>query len=228
MHWDGPILYQSDYQGVYQSVIAQLTELDQIFPCTCTRKALAANGHTIYPGTCLHVKNNANKPHSLRIKSKDIDISFTDEIQDSQSHQLAGQHGDFIVKRKDNIIAYQLAVVVDDRLQNISHVIRGYDLLDSTPKQIFLQQTLGYHTPAYCHVPVITDADGNKLSKQTFAQSVSNETPVATLFKLLTLLNQNPPERLKQSSVDKLLNWAIANWQVEQLKKMRAISRGID
>ena len=148
-------------------------------------------------------------------------------MQGSQSQNIAHQHGDFIVRRKDNIIAYQLAVVIDDHLQNISHVIRGFDLLDSTPKQIFLQQTLAYATPGYCHIPIITDPQGAKLSKQTFAQAVSIEKPEKTLFLLLELLKQNPPHQLKKASVKELINWAIDHWQTDSLKKIRAINKGI-
>lgn len=227
LHWDDSILYQSDNIETYQSVITQLTEQALVFPCICTRKALSNNGFKVYPGTCLKIKNNPDKPHSLRIKSQNISISFHDELQNDQNHELAQQHGDFIVKRKDNIIAYQLAVVIDDHLQKISHVIRGYDLLDSTPKQIFLQQTLGYSTPAYCHVPIIIGPDGHKLSKQTFARAISNDSPEKTLFKLLGLLKQNPPSQLKKASVKELICWGIENWQVDQLKKTRAINKEI-
>lgn len=228
LHWDGSIFYQSDHLAIYQTVISNLIEEELVFPCVCTRKALASDGFAVYPGTCRKIKNNGDKPHSLRIKSKDIEISFADQLQDYQCHQMAQQHGDFIVRRKDNIVAYQLAVVVDEYLQNISHVIRGFDLLDSTPKQIFLQQTLGYSTPAYCHVPVINGADGHKLSKQTFAQAISSEKPEKTIFNLLGLLKQNPPAQLKKASVKELINWGIEHWQVDKLKKTRAINEGFN
>ena len=227
LHWDGSILYQSDNQEIYADIITQLKNQGLIYPCTCTRKALAANNTPVYPGFCLNNKVISNSPHSLRIKSKPVKVNFIDEIQGAQSHNIAHQHGDFIVRRKDNIIAYQLAVVIDDHLQNISHVIRGFDLLDSTPRQIFLQQTLAYATPRYCHVPILVDAQGDKLSKQTFAQAVSREKPEKTLFLLLELLKQNPPHQLKKASVNELINWAIEHWQIDSLKKVRAINKGI-
>ena len=105
--------------------------------------------------------------------------------------------------------------------------MRGFDLLDSTPKQIFLQQILGYSTPSYCHVPIITDSNGCKLSKQAFAQPVAKENPHKTLFQLLQLLNQNPPDQLKTASVREIMNWGIHHWNADSLKKIRAIPNNI-
>jgi len=227
LHWDGSILYQSDNQKVYASTISQLRDQGLIYPCICTRKALAANNNPVYPGFCLNNKVTGNSPHALRIKSKPVKVNFIDELQGYQNHNIAHQYGDFIVRRKDNIIAYQLAVVIDDHLQNISHVIRGFDLLDSTPKQIFLQQKLTYTTPSYCHVPVIVDPQGDKLSKQTFAQAVSIEKPEKTIFLLLELLKQNPPLQLKKASVKELIDWAIEHWNTDSLKKIRTINKSI-
>lgn len=225
LYWDGPVLYQTDNLQIYQRIVKQLINQDLVYPCSCTRKALSTNKTAVYSGFCLKSKVDKNLPHALRIKSKDLEISFDDEMQGHQIHSLVQQHGDFIVKRKDNIIAYQLAVVIDDSIQNISHVIRGFDLLDSTPKQIFLQQILGYSTPKYCHIPVIVDPQGHKLSKQTFAQAISTKTPEKTLFLLLQLLAQKPPVLLKNASVNELICWAIDNWNSLHLKNKRAINR---
>ncbi len=194
-----------------------------VYPCTCTRKSLLTFNSPIYPGICRNNTQDQKHPYALRLKSTDCTICFNDELQGHQSHSIAQQYGDFIIKRKDAVIAYQLAVTVDDYQQNISHVIRGCDLLDSTPKQIFLQQTLGYSTPSYCHLPVITNARGEKLSKQTRAEAVSTRNPEKTLFLLLTLLKQNPPQNLKNASPQTLINWAITHWQADRLKKVRAI-----
>ena len=220
LNWHGSIYYQSQNLEVYKTIISKLTQHALVYPCTCTRKALAE--FSVYPGICRKTKNN-NSPHSLRIKSDNTAITFDDELQGSLNHNIASQHGDFIIKRKDNITAYQLAVVIDDYQQKISHVIRGYDLLDSTPKQIYLQTLLGYPTPNYCHIPVITDQKGDKLSKQTFAEGVSIEKPQKTLYLLLELLRQNPPPQLKKASVKDILSWAIEHWNTQPLKKIRAI-----
>ncbi|MCK5188740.1 MAG: tRNA glutamyl-Q(34) synthetase GluQRS [Methylococcales bacterium] len=224
LEWDDSVCYQSNHQQTYQTIITRLIAQNLVYPCTCTRKALASNNSAIYPGFCLNNQQKNDLAHSLRIKSEAIEIVFDDELQGHQCHNIAQQHGDFIIKRKDNIIAYQLAVVIDDHLQNITHVVRGFDLLDSTPKQIFLQQILGYSTPQYTHVPVIIDKEGNKLSKQTFAQAVPTESPHKTLYLLLELLKQNPPASLKNTTVNEVLNWAIEHWTPETLKKIRAIN----
>ena len=176
----------------------------------------------VYPGTCL-IAPAQDSPSSLRIKTNPVIISFADELQGKQSHQLASEHGDFIIKRKDHITAYQLAVVIDDDRQNISHIVRGYDLLDSTPKQIFLQKLLAYKTPQYCHFPVIIDKYGHKLSKQKCAQAVSTEQPQRTLYLLLELLHQKPPKQLKNASVQSIINWGIKHWDSSPLKNLHSV-----
>jgi len=227
LHWDGNIDYQSQHLEEYQNIIDDLLKKDLIYPCYCNRKTLNSSGSAVYSGLCRHT-NKQNIPSSLRIKSKPISTRFNDELQGWQDSNFVDQHGDFIIKRKDNITAYQLAVVIDDHRHNINHVVRGFDLLDSTPKQIFLQKTLGYKTPNYCHFPVIIDQQGNKLSKQKCAQAASTESPQNMLFLLLELLQQNPPKNLKKSSVEEILNWAIEHWQSAPLKKMRAINNKIN
>lgn len=228
LYWDGDISYQQNNQEHYRVAIKYLLDCHLVYPCTCTRKALALNPSKTYPKTCLTSIVKDSTPHSLRIKSKDITICFNDQLQTQQIEQLANQHGDFIIRRKDNIIAYQLAVVIDDHLEKINHVVRGFDLLDSTPKQIYLQQLLGYKTPQYCHIPVITDLEGDKLSKQSFAEGVSSKNPEKTLLLLLELLAQSPPKLLKTASVHQIIDWAIDHWKAEPLKKIRAISNRID
>jgi len=163
-------------------------------------------------------------PHALRIKTDNRIITFQDELQGPVCHNLAEQDGDFIVKRKDRIIAYQFAVVIDDDLQHVNHIVRGFDLLDETPKQIYLQQRLGLDTPSYMHVPVIVDAQGYKLSKQTQAMAVGLTSPQRIIFELLTLLKQNPPIELQEAPVTELLNWAVKNWNADVLRRVQIVS----
>jgi len=222
LHWDGEIYYQSKHLDSYQSIISDLKHNNHIYPCNCSRKSLLLS--PVYPQTCRYSEKAITPPYSLRIKSKALDINYSDELQGCRQHNFAQQFGDFIIKRKDNITAYQLAVVIDDHMQNITHVVRGFDLLDSTPKQIFLQQVLGYATPHYCHIPIIVDKQGQKLSKQSFAQAISIDTPSKTLFTLLTLLKQKPPLQLQNASISEIIDWAITNWQPQALKKIRAIN----
>ncbi len=221
--WDGEADFQSQHLEQYQKVIDILSSKGLVYPCYCSRKTLSSANSVVYSGTCFHAKPQ-NTPASLRIKSAPVEIGFKDELQGYQSYQFAKQHGDFIIKRKDHITAYQLAVVIDDLRQNITHVVRGYDLLDSTPKQIFLQNSLNYRSPHYCHFPVIIDQYGHKLSKQKCAQAVSAEKPENNLFLLLQLLRQNPPKQLKKSSVKEIINWGIEHWQSEPLKNIHTIN----
>jgi glutamyl-Q tRNA(Asp) synthetase len=220
LHWDDSVVYQSQYLDVYHEIIDQLVKDKLIYPCTCSRKTLT----DIYSGVCRDKQTPPNRPYSHRIKTDNRLISFKDELQGLISHNLA-EHGDFILKRKDQIIAYQFAVVIDDDRQCINHVVRGVDLLDSTPRQIYLQQILGLVTPDYMHVPVIIDEQGYKLSKQTLATAVDLKKPDAVIFELLTLLKQNPPSELQHAPSTELLGWAIEHWNPGMLKNCRAISR---
>ncbi len=227
LFWDGPIYYQTDQLNHYQQIIESLQNRQLIYPCNCTRKSLRALDNPIYPGICRDKSVQADT-FSLRIKCSDSEVRFTDQLQGNQQHNMARQHGDFIIKRRDQITAYQLAAVIDDQQQGISHVVRGYDLLDSTPKQIYLQQILGYRSPVYCHFPVIVDSKGDKLSKQSFADAVSLKKPEKTLFFLLQLLCQQPPEKLKHASLQSMIDWGIEHWQTEVLKNVHSIPHYID
>lgn len=229
LHWDGDVYYQSQHIDVYNDIINHLQKNKLIYPCTCSRKTLTASdrGQTqpdIYPGICRDQQIPPDGPHALRIKTDKRIIVFQDELQGRVAYDLAGQHGDFIVQRKDRIIAYQFAVVIDDDLQHVNHIVRGFDLLDATPKQIYLQQLLGLATPGYMHVPVIVDEQGYKLSKQTQATAVDLTSPSRVIFALLVLLKQNPPIELQQATVIELLNWAIAHWNPGFLKNVHAVS----
>jgi glutamyl-Q tRNA(Asp) synthetase len=150
-------------------------------------------------------------------------IEFDDALQGHIAQHLESEIGDFVVKRADGLYAYQLAVVVDDAYQNITHIVRGCDLLASTPRQIHLQRLLGLPTPAYMHLPVAVNAQGEKLSKQTLAPAISTDHAVATLISALDFLQQQPPAELRQGSVEEVLGWARENWQPERLKGCRQI-----
>ncbi len=178
----------------------------------------------IYPGICRNKTIPDNVPYATRIKTDERTVVIEDGLQGQVSHNLAQQDGDFILKRKDGIIAYQFAVVIDDHLQSVSHVMRGCDLLAETPKQIYLQQLLGFPTPAYQHVPILVDKQGHKLSKQTLATAVDTQLPNLVLFELLLWLKQNPPDDLIGATANELLDWAINHWQAEVLSLSSTIS----
>ncbi len=230
LHWDHDVVYQSQQIELYNSALEQLHQQQLLFPCICTRKGLIKYhqknpGPAIYPGFCRNKSLSENQPHALRIKTENSEITFTDQLQGGVIENLQQVHGDFILKRKDQIIAYQLAVVVDDHTQRITEVVRGIDLLDSTTRQIYLQQKLGVKQLHYLHIPVIVDQQGCKLSKQTFAAAVDPKSASSTLHKLLILLKQSPPDELNKAPVAQQLDWAIENWNPNPLKKIRAISQ---
>ena len=224
LHWDDKIYYQSQHIEHYQAILERLEQDNWLYPCTCTRKKLAASGPP-YPGYCRQKKIAADSTFALRIRTKQQPIVFKARLQGRIEQNLQQSCGDFILKRKDDVIAYQLAEIVDERQQNITHIVRGFDLLDSTPRQIYLQQCLGLPQPDYMHIPVIVDQHGIKLSKQTHAEAVSAKHPEKTLWLLLNLLRQQPPETLQQASAREILSWGIEHWKPEKLKKIRAIEQ---
>lgn len=225
LNWDEAVFYQSQQQENYDAAIEQLQQRQLVYPCVCTRKNLTAlDNNGIYPQLCRNKFLTTDKPYSLRVKTEAGLVEFQDELQGNSQYDIAVDYGDFIVKRKDKIIAYQLAVVIDDELQQISHVMRGLDLMDSTPRQLYLQRLLGLNSPSYLHIPIITNEKGEKLSKQTFAKAIDKSNPEKTLFYILQLLKQNPPEILQNAPVSEILAWAIVHWQVERLKKITVIS----
>ncbi len=223
LDWDGEIYYQSQHIEQYQTAIKQLDQQQALYQCYCSRKQLI-NNHAIYPGFCRHQAAISKQEFALRIKTYDQTLVFNDLLQGEISENMASQHGDFIIQRKDQIIAYQLAVVIDDHLQGVNHVVRGYDLLESTAKQIYLHQLVNYQPPIYMHVPIIVDQQGQKLSKQSFAQAVEDSNRSQTLWHLLNLLKQHPPQILASGSVKQILQWAIENWQPQQLSAITSIS----
>jgi glutamyl-Q tRNA(Asp) synthetase len=233
--WDGEVVYQSQRSDLYADALKTLQNKDLTYACTCTRKEIADSSQThgidglIYPKTCYLNKPMPSSIHAAyRAVTNNQNISFVDKIQGEISQNLSRDVGDFIIKRADGLFAYQLAVVVDDAAQNVSHIVRGADLLDSTPRQIYLQQLLGFPnlnvpTPSYAHVPVASNAAGEKLSKQTLAQPVSMRLPAHQLFDALKFLGQNPPEAIKNATLGEAWRWAIANWGVLHVPKLRSI-----
>lgn len=167
--------------------------------------------------------NSRSHPHALRIKTCGTRIAFEDRLQGRINVHLDYEDGDFIVRRRDSIIAYHLAAAIDEHQQQITEVVRGTDLLSSTPRQIYLQQILNFSSPAYCHIPVLVDEFDIKLSKQTGATAISIKEPCKTLFKVLSLLKHSPPKELTRAPPNDLLDWAIANWNITKLDQVKSI-----
>jgi glutamyl-Q tRNA(Asp) synthetase len=221
--WDGAIVYQSTQTKYYQQALDQLMSRSLVFPCLCSRKQLLKSSSEIYPGTCRHRQLPENKPHALRIRVQDIDIGFNDVVMGAQRQNIEKQCGDFIIKRRDGLFAYQLAIVVDDAMQNISEVVRGADLLDSTPRQIYLQRLLHYPTPAYCHLPLAVDAAGNKISKSAGATRININKRESLLLSALYFLGQQPPHELEKCSLNDIWGWAIKHWQISLVPAVKCI-----
>jgi glutamyl-Q tRNA(Asp) synthetase len=218
LHWDEDIIYQSRRTAFYAEAFHRLKDAGAVYPCACSRKeiadsALQRGDELVYPGTCRNGMAQGKDARAWRVRVSDTRIVFNDRMQGNIAQELATEVGDFVVLRADGLFAYQLAVVVDDAAQGITDVVRGADLLYSTPRQIYLQQLLGLATPAYMHLPAAVNAQGQKLSKQTLARPVEKHNAVATFFDVLVFLRQAPPAELQHGTVGQLLEWAIANWQ---------------
>ncbi|MGE5318799.1 MAG: tRNA glutamyl-Q(34) synthetase GluQRS [Hyphomicrobiaceae bacterium] len=227
--WDGAVLTQSRRDEAYVAALDALRSQGAVFACTCTRSLLAraprnAEGEIVYPGTCRLHPPPRMAAHAWRVRVKEVSVHFEDRIHGDLQQQLAHDVGDFIVKRADGLFAYQLAVVVDDAFQGITHVVRGADLLWSTPRQIYLQDLLGLPTPRYAHVPLVTNAAGQKLSKQTLAPALPAAGQGAVLALALAVLGHPPPPDLPAAGPGALLAWARAHWQIEKVPLRPAVA----
>ena len=213
---DGPVVRQGERTALYEAALARLAAAGLVYACACTRRDLEvapanAIGERVYAGTCRHGIDATRMlaAHALRVRVADASESFTDLVQGPQWQDLARDVGDFIVRRADGLFAYQLAVVVDDGEQGVTSIVRGADLLSSTPRQIWLQRRLGLPTPEYLHVPVAIDDSGRKLSKQTHAQALSGD-PVPALLAAWRFLDQHLPETVPRSGAEFLAHAARA------------------
>ena len=225
--WDGDVLVQSQRDDAYAAALDALKAQGAAYPCACTRSQLARtqfnqaprnpDGEIVYPGTCRNGLPAGATARAWRVRVPDAGTHFVDRIHGDLRQNLAHEVGDFIVKRADGLFAYQLAVVVDDAFQGITHVVRGADLLWNTPRQIVLQGLLGLPTPVYAHVPLITNAAGQKLSKQTLAPALPEAGRGAVLAEALAALGHPPPVELAGANPAGLLAWASAHWQIENV-----------
>ncbi|MCP4699621.1 MAG: tRNA glutamyl-Q(34) synthetase GluQRS [Gammaproteobacteria bacterium] len=221
MRWDGEVVYQNRRISAYQSAFSLLENKRLVYPCACPRKRTAGRA---YDGRCRAGLPQGARLRAFRVRTDAGHTGFIDELQGEFGQNLETETGDFIVKRADGLFAYQLAVAVDDAAQGITCVVRGADLLDSTPRQIYLQNLLALPTPAYCHLPVIVDAQGHKLSKQNHAAPVDDTRPLPLLVKVLEVLGQQPPKHLAHSSLPRFWEWAISHWNVAKISRVYSIS----
>jgi glutamyl-Q tRNA(Asp) synthetase len=215
--WDGEVVHQSRRSEAYRHTLDELHRLGLLYSCGCSRREIRESAppgtmQPVYPGTCRAGLPKGRRPRTLRVRVEEIAVRFDDRLQGPVEEWLPTQVGDFILRRADGLFAYQLAVVVDDALQGISDIVRGTDLLASTGRQIYLQRALGFDTPRYLHLPVVVNARGEKLSKQTGARAVNPEHPLRTLIGVLGLLGQPVPAELTDANLEEFWRWAAAAW----------------
>ncbi len=214
LHSDEPVLWQSDRGAHYQAALDRLLADGRAFACHCSRTDLAASG-----GIHRHCVARAPRPDpAIRLRVPDGSIvAFDDGLAGRVEQDVASEVGDFVLKRADGLWAYQLAVVVDDAGQGITDVVRGADLLDSTPRQILLQRVLGLPVPRYLHLPLVLDAHGDKLSKSSTALPVDAGAPLPALHRAWQALGQDPAVLHAIADVDSLLRTAVGNFRPERL-----------
>lgn len=215
--WDEAISYQSQQYDHYELALNQLKKQDLLYPCACTRKEIADSGiqgieGAVYPGTCRAGIPAGRSPRAWRVKVDTEIIHFNDLLQGEITQYIKRDIGDFVLKRADGFYAYQLAVVVDDARQGITHIVRGADLLDSTPRQLHLQSLLAYSNPQYLHLPIAVNNKGEKLSKQTLAAPIQTAEPSKPLWDALRFLGQAIPEDLRLSTTADVWDWAFTHW----------------
>lgn len=222
LHWDGEVIRQSDRLARYQQTIDDWLAMGLAYYCDCPRREIIAHDG-VYPGSCRTRQLPAAPSHAVRVQVEKTPLQFEDRLQGPISQNLNGACGDFIIRRRDGIIAYQLAVVIDDIDQGVTDVVRGADLLDSTPRQLWLYQLLQHPPPRYLHVPLIMRHDGEKLSKRLGSAPLEADQAIATLYRALGILVPNLPASLCTAPVGQQLEWAIAHWNPLCLPATRQI-----
>lgn len=223
--WEGPVLYQSRNSVQHGAAVERLLDEGRAYPCGCSRQRLATAPQgplgRIYPGTCRAASNSRH--NAIRLKTDNEPVAFVDLVQGPQEQRLETESGDFVILRRDKLIAYHLAVVVDDFAQGVSQVVRGVDLLESTPRQIYLQRVLGYPTPEYAHIPVVVNRAGQKLSKTTGAGEVPLDRVAPVLCAALRALGQPVPPDLPNAGLPTIWAWATEHWTLETMTNQRSI-----
>jgi len=224
LEWDD-LIYQHDRLDAYYKAAEELRTRGVAYPCTCTKKNLRPyNGR--YPGTCRNIKSLPNKRFSIRANCGDNSVCFSDRIQGKPSYNMKAL-GDCNIVRKDGLIAYQLAVTLDDAWMGITHIVRGMDLLESTSYQICLQNLLSITLrPVYSHIPIIVNNKGFKLSKQHGAPAIDDGQAKKTLTAALEILIAKDKDKLKslaKASLKEMLNWAVEYWSINSIPKRHFI-----
>lgn len=219
--WDGEMVRQSDRLDAYAAVIDRLFHQGLAYACTCSRKQLERY-HGIYPGLCRNL-GHAQEDAAIRLRVPELDYRFNDRVQGEYRQHLGREVGDFVIRRRDGLYAYQLAVVLDDAWQGITDIVRGADLLDSTPRQLYLQELLGLSQPRYLHVPLVTQPDGQKLGKSYRSPPLTEEQAPPLLLRALRALGQESPAELANASVAQIMKWGIAHWDAALIPRTLSV-----
>ncbi|MBI6974528.1 MULTISPECIES: tRNA glutamyl-Q(34) synthetase GluQRS [Pseudomonas] len=215
--WDGELVRQSERHDAYAKVLNDMFNHGLAYACTCSRKQLAPyNG--VYPGLCRNA-GHAQQDAAIRVRVPELEYHFIDRVQGEFRQHLGRDAGDFIIRRRDGLYAYQLAVVLDDAWQGITDIVRGADLLDSTPRQLYLQELLGLRQPRYLHVPLIVQPDGNKLGKSYRSAPLTADQATPLLLRALRALGQQTDTQLLHASPRELLDWGIAHWDATRIPR---------
>ncbi|MEX0492001.1 tRNA glutamyl-Q(34) synthetase GluQRS [Raoultella terrigena] len=216
LHWDGDVLWQSQRHEAYREHLAWLHEQGLCYYCTCTRARIHAVGG-IYDGHCRDLRLPAQDA-ALRIRQTRPVLEFYDQLRGTLIADEPLAREDFIIHRRDGLFAYNLAVVVDDRFQGVSEIVRGADLIEPTVRQISLYQHFGWQAPDYLHLPLALNAEGNKLSKQNHAPALPEGDPRPEIIRALMFLNQDVEQEWRALSIDDLLKQAVVNWKPEKIQ----------
>ena len=215
--WDGELVRQSERHDAYAKVLNDMFNHGLAYACTCSRKQLEPyNG--VYPGLCRNAVH-AQQDAAIRLRVPELEYHFIDRVQGEFRQHLGRDAGDFIIRRRDGLYAYQLAVVLDDAWQGITDIVRGADLLDSTPRQLYLQELLGLRQPRYLHVPLIVQPDGNKLGKSYRSAPLTADQATPLLLRALRALGQQTDTQLLHASPRELLDWGIAHWDATRIPR---------
>ena len=220
--WEGELVRQSERHEAYGAVLDRLFQQGLAYACTCSRKQLE-NYQGVYPGFCRDA-GHAQQDAAIRLRVPELEYAFIDRVQGEFRQHLGREVGDFVIRRRDGLYAYQLAVVLDDAWQGITDVVRGADLLDSTPRQLYLQELLGLSQPRYLHVPLIIQPDGHKLGKSYRSPPLATEQAAPLLVRALRALGQSPPTELTGAHPRQVLAWGIAHWEAKRIPRVRALA----
>ena len=231
--WDGAVVVQSRRLDLYHNALVRLQLDGDVYPCACSRSEIAAasggtsvDGGLLYPGTCRGGLPEGKAARAWRLRVPDRAFEFVDRIQGRTCQNLEREVGDFVLLRADGQYAYQLAVVIDDAAQGVNAVVRGVDLLDSTARQMWLQQCLNLPAPSYAHLPVVVNAAGEKLSKQTRAAAVDPQSGTAILAAAMSFLGHPVPVELDHASLAEFWRWAVPAWSIGSVPAVRAVFPG--